>query len=186
MEVELATKRQIDVLEHASAIMKALSQGVLLTTKAEGRVNSMTISWGMLGIEWAKPQFITFVRQNRFTKRNLDMNPEFTINAPLEGRPYNRSILGMCGSKSGRDMDKISSLGLTLIEPSVITVPAIKELPLTLECRVVYSQEQVLENIAEPARGKYYPQDVDGLFPGSNRDIHTAYYGQIVAAYILD
>ena len=50
-------KKKIDVLEHAAVIMKALSKGVLLTTKAGDKVNSMTISWGMLGIEWGKPIF---------------------------------------------------------------------------------------------------------------------------------
>ena len=179
-------KREIDVFQHASEILTALDRGILITTKANDRVNSMTISWGMLGIEWATPQFITFVRQGRFTKHNLDLNPEFTVNVPMEGRPYDRSILGFCGTKSGKDVDKISDLGLTLVEPSVISVPGIRELPLTLECKVSYQQNQVLESIDGPMREKFYPQDVDGSFHGANRDVHTAYYGQIVAAYIID
>ena len=48
-------KKQIDVFDYAGAIMKALSRGVLLTTKANGRVNTMDISWGTFGIEWNKP-----------------------------------------------------------------------------------------------------------------------------------
>lgn len=48
---------------------------------------------------------------------------------------FDPKILGVCGSKSGRDMDKAKELGLTLVDPEVISVPAVKELPLTLECR---------------------------------------------------
>lgn len=62
---------------------KLQKKGVLLTTKTDEKVNSMVISWGTLGIEWAKPIFTVFVRENRFTKHQLDKNPEFTINIPI-------------------------------------------------------------------------------------------------------
>lgn len=45
-------KRMIDPLEHATEILQGVQKGVLLTTKHGDRVNSMTISWGTLGIEW--------------------------------------------------------------------------------------------------------------------------------------
>ena len=43
-------KRDIEVFDHASEIISTVNRGVLLTSKARGRVNTMTISWGMLGI----------------------------------------------------------------------------------------------------------------------------------------
>ncbi|GAA6528459.1 hypothetical protein LPYR103PRE_04320 [Segatella asaccharophila] len=46
------TKKEINVLDYAGYILKGVNKGVLLTTKADGRVNTMTISWGTLGIEW--------------------------------------------------------------------------------------------------------------------------------------
>ena len=178
-------KKEIQVLDYATEIMQAVNKGVLLTTKANGRVNSMTISWGMLGIEWSHPTFITFVREGRFTRSLLDENPEFTISIPY-GK-YDKKILGYCGSKSGRDTDKIEKLGLTLVEPSVINVPAIKELPLTLECKVVYRQKQDLGLLTSAtAKKEFYPQDVPSTNCGSNKDAHIAYYGQIVAAYIIE
>lgn len=67
-------KKQIDVFEHSTEIVKALKEGVLLTTKSGNRVNTMTISWGTLGIQWGKPLFTAFVRQHRFTKEFLDEN----------------------------------------------------------------------------------------------------------------
>lgn len=83
-------------------------------------------------------------------------------------------------------MDKIKELGLTLENPETISVPGIKELPLTLECRVIYKQKQELEAISEENQKRFYPQDVDGSASGENRDVHTAYYGEIVDAYIIE
>ena len=177
-------KKEIQVFDYASEIMKAVKTGVLLTTKSDNKVNSMTISWGTLGIEWGKPIFTVFVRENRFTKEQLDKNPEFTINIPMG--EFNKKILGFCGTKSGYNIDKISELNLTLESPDKISVPAIKELPLTLECNVVYKQEQDRNEICEESKKVFYPQDVDSSYHGANKDFHTAYYGEIVSAYIVE
>ena len=172
-------KRKIDVLEQAGDILQGLKKGVLLTTKAGDRVNTMTISWGMLGIDWAKPLFITVVRESRYTRQLLERNPEFTVNIPYGS--CDPKILSLCGSKSGRDLDKISELNLTLEEPEVISVPAIRQLPLTLECRIVYRQEQDPAQLDEAVQKTYYPLQAD-----AEPDRHTAYYGEIVAAYIVE
>lgn len=177
-------KKEIEVFDYASEIIKAVNEGVLLTTKADDKVNSMTISWGTLGIEWGKLIFTDFVRENRFTKQQLEKNPEFTINIPIG--EFNKKILGVCGTKSGHATDKIKELDLSLESPNVISVPGIKELPLTLECRVIYKQKQDEKEVTEENKNKFYPQDVESSFHGSNRDYHTAYYGEIVSAYIIE
>lgn len=177
-------KKEINVFDYSSEIIKAVNGGVLLTTKADDKVNSMTISWGTLGIEWGKLIFTVFVRENRFTKQQLEKNPEFTINIPIG--EFNKKILGVCGTKSGHETDKIKGLDLSLESPNVISVPGIKELPLTLECRVIYKQKQDEKEVTEENKNKFYPQDVDSSFHGSNRDYHTAYYGEIVSAYIIE
>lgn len=177
-------KRKIEVFDYANEIFGALQNGVLLTTKADGKVNTMTISWGTMGIEWGKPTFITFVRESRYTRQLLEKNPEFTINIPYGD--FDRKILGFCGTQSGRDVDKIKAMGLSLEEPETVSVPAIRELPLTLECRVVYKQPQDPEAITAENKDKFYPQNVDSAYPGENRDYHTAYYGEITAAYIIE
>ena len=87
--------------------------------------------------------------------------------------------------QSGRDIDKETEAHLTLEDAEKISVPGIKEYPLTLECRVLYSQRQELERIPDDIREKMYPQDVDMTYPMANRDAHTAYIGEIVAAYII-
>ena len=93
-------KKQINVFDYAKEIMEAVQTGVLLTTKVDDKVNSMTISWGTLGIEWATELFTVFVREHRFTKEQIEKNPEFTINIPLGA--FDKKILGVCGTKSGR------------------------------------------------------------------------------------
>lgn len=177
-------KKEIQVFDYANVIMKALKTGVLLTTKVDDKVNSMTISWGTLGIEWEKATFTVYVRENRFTKHQLEKNPEFTINVPFG--EFDKKILGICGTKSGHLSDKIKELNLTLESPNSVSVPAIKELPLTLECRVLYKQKQDESEIKEEIKSKFYPQDVEGSFHGANRDFHTAYYGEIISAYIIE
>lgn len=176
-------KKKIDLFEYTGEILKGVRSGVLVTSKAGDKVNSMTISWGMMGIEWGKPVFITVIREGRFTRELLEKNGEFTVNIPLDDSQ--KKILGFCGSKSGRDMDKIQELGLTLEEPEEISVPGIKELPLTLECRVIYKQKQDIAAMDKETVEKFYPQNVDSSFTGSSRDVHIAYYGEIVNAYVI-
>ena len=175
-------KQEINVFEYAKEITSAIPKGILITTKVD-KVNSMTIGWGSLGIEWGLPIFTVYVRTGRFTAEQLQKNPEFTVNIPLDD--FNKKILGVCGSKSGRDIDKIKELNLTLIDRNKISVPAIKELPLTLECKVIYKQTQVLSEIPEDIQKSCYPQDVPSTYPMANKDVHIAFYGQIVDAYIL-
>lgn len=176
-------KKQVDVFDYANDICKAMKKGILLTTMADKKVNTMTIGWGAMGIEWGKPIFIALVRESRYSKQLLECCGEFTVNVPY-GEIDSR-ILGFCGSRSGRDVDKIEEMNLILEEPVSISVPGIKQLPLTLECKVIYKQKQDLNAISYDLLTKYYPQDIDGSNPGRNRDHHIAYYGEIVNAYLI-
>lgn len=175
-------KEKIKITEYAQKITEALPKGILLNTKAE-KFNSMVIGWGALGTVWGRPAFTVYVREHRYTKAQLDASGEFTISIPL-GEPV-PSIARICGSQSGHDIDKAAEAHLTLEDPKIINVPGIKEYPLTLECKVLYSQEQELAKIPQDIRERMYPQDVDGSFPMANRDAHTAYIGEILAAYII-
>ena len=172
-------KKMIEAFDYAGTVCKAMPRGILLTTKADGKVNTMTIGWGHIGIEWGKPIFVAYVRESRYTKQMLEANGEFTVNVPMGS--IDGKILGYCGTKSGRDTDKIADLGLTLEAPEVISVPGIQQLPLTLECRVIYKQKQDLSAIPENILTRYYPADETGY-----QDYHYAYYGEIVSAYIIE
>ena len=62
-------KLEINPWEYAPQIMEQLPKGILLTTKANDKVNTMTIGWGALCIQWGKPIFIAYVRKSRYTKQ---------------------------------------------------------------------------------------------------------------------
>ena len=172
-------KKIIPVFDYAGDICKAMKKGILLTTKRGEQVNTMTIGWGTVGIEWGKPIFIAFVRESRYTKQLLEESGEFTINVPY-GEVDSR-ILGFCGTRSGRAVNKIQELGLTLEAPVSISAPGIRELPLTLECKLLYKQKQDLSAIPADLLTQYYPEDAEG-----SRDHHYAYYAEIVNAYIIE
>ena len=174
-------KKTVNAFDYAGEICKAMKKGILVTAKNDEKVNPMTIGWGTIGIEWGKPIFIAFIRPRRYTHEMVERSGEFTVNIPMgEADSAVTKILGFCGTKSGRDYDKVKELGLTLEASEVVGAPGIKELPLTLECKVLYNQDQVVQDIPDPLRDRYYPDRNDLA------DYHTAYYGQITAAYIIE
>ncbi len=175
-------KEMVKVDDFAKQITEALSKGILLNTNGD-KFNTMVIGWGALGRVWNLPAFTVYVREHRYTKTQLDKIGEFTISIPI-GEP-DANINRICGMQSGHNIDKVQEADLTLVEPEIIKTPGIKEYPLTLECKILYSQEQELPRIPEDIRERNYPQDVDGTAPLANRDAHTMYIGQIVAAYII-
>lgn len=122
--------------ECSKALTSVLSnRSVLLTSSADGRVNTIIIGWGILGIVWNIPIATVYVKTGRHARSLIDANSEFTINIPSSGT--DRRILGYRGSHSGKDVDKVSECGRTLVEPRKVSVPVIAQFPLTLECRVV-------------------------------------------------
>jgi len=173
-------KKQVDAFDYAGHICKAMKKGILLTTRAGDTVNTMTIGWGKIGIEWNKPLFIAYVRETRYTKQLLEESGEFTVNIPMG--EADKKILGYCGSKSGRDTDKIRDLGLTTVDSDVVQAPGIRELPLTLECKVIYSQKQDLSRLPQAVTERFYPVVREDGF----QDYHIAYYGEIVNAYLIE
>lgn len=171
-------KEYIDAFDYAGHICKALKKGILLTTSADGNTNTMTIGWGKIGIEWNKPVFIAYVRESRHTYQMLKKSGAFTVNIPYGS--IDPAILSYCGKKSGRDTNKIQDLCLTPIPSDNIEAPAILELPLTLECKVIYTQEQDLSAVPAPLRSRFYCVSDD-----EHADMHTAFYGEIVSAYLI-
>jgi len=177
-------RKEVKAADYAQQIIKSIPKGVLVTAKVGDRVNPMTIGWGTYGTEWGREMFVVYVRVGRYTRELLDQNPEFTINIPLG--EVDKEIIKVCGTESGRNVDKVAKLGLTLEESKEVTVPGIKELPLTLECKVVFRQKQEIDLIDKKFVEKYYPQNIGSEASGANADAHIAYYGEVVNAYIVE
>jgi len=168
-------KEQINVFDYAERINKALPEGILLNTQHE-KFNSMVIGWGHLGVIWGLETFVVYVRQSRYTKPQIDKTGEFTISVPLEKLPP--ELIKVCGTMSGRDINKADYL--TVVEPETNSTPGVKEAPLTIECKVIYKQDQVLKDIPQEILDRQYNGGTDPS------DYHTAYIGRIVDAYMIE
>lgn len=168
-------KEHITYTDYANQITTALPKCILLNTQAD-KFNTMVIGWGHVGRLWNKPTFVIYVRQGRFTKEQIEKNGAFTISCFLE--ESDPKIFRICGTQSGRDIDKVKEAGLTLEEAEVNGVPGIREYPLTIECKVLYSQDQVLEKIPGDSLDRFYSGE-------ESYDYHTMYVGEIVDSYII-
>jgi flavin reductase (DIM6/NTAB) family NADH-FMN oxidoreductase RutF len=109
---------------------------MLITAGDEAKHNTMTASWGGLGIMWGKKVAMVYIRPQRYTKEFVDRNDRFTISFYKE--EY-RKALAVCGRKSGRDCDKEKEAGLTPYYVDGTT--AFEEADLVFVCRKQYHQE---------------------------------------------
>lgn len=146
------------------------SDWMLITVKDEknGRVNAMTASWGAMGVLWNKNICICFVRPQRHTHALLETEKTFSI-AFLDEK--DRTALRFCGSKSGKDIDKLLECGLSTTECS--GVPIIKEAKLVLMCETLYQDELRESAFLDKALLSNY----------ANGDYHTFYVCEIKEAY---
>lgn len=143
---------------------------MLITAEKEGRINTMTASWGGLGVLWRKNVAFVFVRPQRYTKEFVDAAGRCTLS--FYGKEY-RKALAYFGSISGRDEDKIGTMGFTPRDFG--GAPAFEQAQLVLRCKTLYAQ----------------PLDPEYFLPGvscdeenyPNRDYHTVYVMEIEAVY---
>jgi flavin reductase (DIM6/NTAB) family NADH-FMN oxidoreductase RutF len=163
--------KEIKFTELSKEMLEQLQRGAFLTVKEGERVNTMTIAWGSLGYMWNKPIFIAMVRYSRYTYDLIDKAEDFTVSLPLSGQL--REALGFCGTKSGRDIDKIKECGLTLKPGEKVNSPVIDECDLHFECKIVYKQPMDEAAPVQNIKDRCYP---DG-------DYHVLYYGEILKAY---
>lgn len=178
-------KRRINPLEYAGRIAQATPKGVLFTTKAGDEVDTMVIGWGFIGTFWGKPMFVAYIRESRHSFTLCERSGEFTVNVPTER--LDPRIFKVAGTQTGRRVDKVAELGLTLVPGEEVAAPAIAEAPITLECKVAYKQMLDPDAVPGDVKPGYYPADVtDPDATGANAFYHMAYYGEIVASYVLE
>lgn len=83
---------------------------MLVTAETEKGVNTMTASWGGMGVLWNKPVAFVFIRPQRYTFEFTESSDVMTLSF-FGGEK--REALKICGSLSGRDCPKIEKAGLT-------------------------------------------------------------------------
>ena len=128
--------------------------------------NPMTVSWGGFGTLWNLPVVTVYVRPTRFTFGLLRQEAAFTLNVLPSGF---REALNICGTRSGRDLDKWEATGLTKAPSERVNVPRVAEAELSFECRIISSMQ------IEPS--KFLDESLHGHYP--ERDYHVAFIGRV-------
>jgi flavin reductase (DIM6/NTAB) family NADH-FMN oxidoreductase RutF len=137
---------------------------------APGKFNTMTVSWGGLGEVWNKPMAMVLVRPSRYTFEFIDKNADFTL-CVLPGEFKDQ--LTLCGTRSGRAIDKIQATGLTPLTSSVVAAPGFNEAELIIECRKMYYDDIKPANFLSP--------HIEGNYNG--KDYHRLYFGEILSIH---
>lgn len=156
--------------EYAKEAVEILSKGAFLTTSQNGVNNTMTIAWGSIGYIWQRPVFMVMVRPSRHTYQMIEASGEFTVSLPLKEM---KEALAVCGSKSGRDCDKFTLAGLKTAKSRKLETPVIEGCGLHYECRVVFKQTMDPATLDPAITAQKY----------ATGDLHTLYFGEILACY---
>lgn len=147
------------------------SQNALLTAGDKSGCNTMTIGWCQLGSLWSIPVCTVYVRPERYTYQFMEESRYFTVSVLPEDAG---KITAYCGSRSGRDTDKIRDCGLTLCYGAG-DAPFFDESQWALVCEKLYAQDLAPEHMVVPGPiEKYY-----GAYGGW----HRSYIGRVVEVY---
>lgn len=141
---------------------------MLITSGSEEKLNTMTASWGGMGVLWNKNVTFAFVRPQRYTFEFLEKNDYYSLSFFDES--YKKE-LAYCGKVSGRDVDKVSECGFT---PCFEDAPYFKEANLIIICKKVYQQFINPSDFLDKSLLKNYP----------NNDYHNMYVGEIVKCMV--
>lgn len=155
-------------------VFNLIGKDWMLITAGDGqKFNSMTASWGGLGVMWNKNIALAMVRHSRYTFEFIERSPLFTLS--FYGAEY-RPALNMFGSKSGRDTNKVKESGFT---PVVRSDGAVyySEASLVVVCRKLYSQDVSPENFID--------NTIDGAVY-SDKDYHRLYFSEIVDCMVSE
>lgn len=139
---------------------------MLITAGTPEKCNTMTASWGGLGVLWGHPVATVYIRPQRYTLEFVEQEDFFTL--CFFGEEY-RKALSLCGSKSGREIDKVKECGFTVATAE--GAPYFEEADLVLVCKKAYWQDMDPTHFLDgEIDGKWYPQ----------KDYHRIFIGEIV------
>ena len=146
------------------------TQNALLTAGDRDVCNTMTIGWCQMGRLWSIPVCTVYVRPERYTYAFMESHDYFTVSVlPLS----DRQTAQVCGTKSGRDIDKIKECGLTL-RCGAGDAPFFDEAEWVLACRKLYAQDLDESCVLDERVLHHY---------GAKGGWHRAYTGEVVEAY---
>lgn len=166
---------RIDYLSLIEEVMKQIkTKGAFLIVKSKKKVNIMNIGWASIGYIWKRPIFIIAIRKSRYTYTLLEKATSFTINVP----EFNMgNELNICGTKSGRVVDKFKLCNLKTITSKKVETPIINILGIHYECKIIYKSELNASNLCSDIL-KEYKEDIY-----QEGDYHTLFFGEILDCY---
>lgn len=145
---------------------------MLITAEKDGKVNTMTASWGGFGVMWGKNVAYIVIRPHRYTKEFVDHSDTFSLTF---FEPSFKKQLGYIGTVSGRDEDKIQKSNLTILHTD--ETPYFQEANMAIFCKKLYAQEYKPECfIAQELNEKWYP-DIDH---------HTLYIAEVTKILVKE
>lgn len=164
--------KEIDIVNENVNPLKAIGKDwMLITAGTKEKFNTMTASWGGMGVMWNKNMVLCGIRPQRYTKEFIENEDYFSI-CFFNGEC--KDAMAICGKLSGRDCDKIKEAKLTPV--FLDDVPAFEEASLILICRKIYRQPLEESCFIDKANfEKWY-----------NNDLHIMYGGEIIKAYKKD
>lgn len=145
---------------------------MLITAGDKEKFNTMTASWGGVGIMWGKPVATAYIRPQRYTFEFIENGDYYTQS--FFDEEY-RDALKFCGSKSGRDYDKVKETGLTPVVDDETGAVYFKEAKLVFICKKMYAQFLNEKSALTEEVTKWY-----------NGDYHKMYMSEIVSVLVKE
>ncbi|HNX28952.1 MAG TPA: flavin reductase family protein [Syntrophomonadaceae bacterium] len=158
--------------EFMQETLAQLPRGAFLSVKADDKINTMTIGWGLIGFIWKMPVIMVAVRPSRYTFELMEKADNFSVSFPHYGDL--KQPLAKAGQLSGRDIDKFAVFDITPQAGTVISSPSIAECNLVYECELIYKHPLDPALLNSEIKTSCYAEN----------DYHTLYFGKIAAAYL--
>ena len=133
---------------------------MLITAGNQEKYNMMTASWGFAGEIWGNDSVVALIRPQRYTMEFVENSDYFTLSFYGD----EKAIHKVCGSKSGRDVDKTALTGLTPVFSD--NTVYFDEARLVLVCKKQYVGKLEAENFIEKEPLKWYNDDFHYMIIG--------------------
>lgn len=160
-------------VDFQDSIFKRIAKGwMLVTAGTKESLNTMTASWGGVGVLWHMNMATIYIRPERYTDDYIQREDYFSV--AFFSEQY-RKELTLCGKKSGREVDKVETCGFTVREGEAGGI-FFEEAEIVLVCRKRYSDMLKLENMID--------LDPNAFYGGAHGGVHRMYMGEIVEAYV--
>lgn len=153
--------KEISAKEIDTNLIKAISEEWMLVAAGDkDKFNMMTASWGFAGEMWGNDCMAAVIRPQRYTMEFINNSDYFTLSFYGD----NKDIHKICGSKSGRDTDKVKLTGLTPVFSD--NTVYFEEARLVIVCKKQYVQQMKEECFTDKEPLRWYKNDLHYMVIG--------------------